>query len=474
MQSLVEAVQQVLIEGIVDTHFVKIGFEKSKAKELAKRWSEIPSQYKRGINILGTKTPQEVEDTLKRLESKWSESKTGKEKAVKRHGIQGLVYGEDYIEFDTGHPDIVAYAPQNHKASQLIASTRIGPCEGKWCTAENKPGHWNKYTEKGIKFIYVITPETKYAVAVAEIKGRNKTEIFDQNDKKLQSLPPPMNLKKLLNQTHLIKIKISAKSELKNIIKGAPINADLNHLDISGVTDMSELFKATKFNGDISKWDVSHVTNMRDMFSHSRFNGDISRWDVSHVTDMRWMFAGSQFKGDISKWDVSKVTNMGNMFYSSQFNGDISKWNVSNVTYMRDMFSHSKFSGDISKWDVSNVRNMDHMFSGSKFNGDISKWNVSKVTDMKYMFAITQFNGDISKWNVSKVEDMNWMFMYSKFNGDISKWDVSKVTSMREMFISSHFDGDIGKWDVSRVTDMRGMFDGSPLQHNPPPWYEGR
>jgi surface protein len=42
---------------------------------------------------------------------------------------------------------------------------------------------------------------------------------------------------------------------------------------------------------------------------------------------------------------------------------------------------------------------------------------------------------------------------------------------MRAMFFKSKFNGDIAGWDVSNVTDMKNMFLDSPLEKNPPIWY---
>jgi hypothetical protein len=255
MRSLVEAVQQILIEGIVDTHFVKIGFDQTKAKELAKRWSEIPSQYKGGINILGTKTTGEVEDTFKRLEAKWSESKTGKEKAVKHHGIQGLVHGKDYIEVDIGVPDANAYIPLNHKASQLIASSRIGPCVGKWCTAENTPKQWDDYVySRGIVLVYIITPDTKFAAAYHGPYGKGKVEFFDRND-----YAPD---KAFYEKFHVLtsksfKDKIDAVQDKYNnvfgVFEGAEIEGEANKLS-NGLFDVKGnlLFQETRNREEVS------------------------------------------------------------------------------------------------------------------------------------------------------------------------------------------------------------------------------
>ena len=426
-------------------------------------------------------TSYNIQDILK---ATYELSKTGKEKAVKKSGIKGLEEGKDYLEFPMPDPKIKAYIPLNYEASKLIASTKVGPCEGKWCTAYQKTDeHWKKYSKLDIILIYIITPETKYAIA-AYTNSRLLLEIFDATDNALSvetlSSRLGINIKTLIQQNlGLIEkakesivetstfrkkarpkyldgsIPVPDKDMLKELIDN---DLDVSRVDVSRITDMSHLFCNSKFNRDISKWDVSNVRNMNGMFAHSNFNGDISKWNVSNVTDMSDMFMYSKFNRDISKWNVSKVTDMSGMFMNSEFNGDISNWNVSNVKNMRRMFSGSIFNGDISKWNVSNVTDMSYMFMFSKFSGDISSWNVSNTINMRCMFAHSNFNSDISRWNVSNVTDMSYMFTYSKFNRDISNWNVSNVKDMSEMFLGSDFNGNISNWDVSSVTNMMHMF----------------
>jgi hypothetical protein len=125
--------------------------------------------------------------------------------------------------------------------------------------------------------------------------------------------------------------KVKNIDELREIVKKAPANADLNNLDVSNIKDMGSLFYKSSFNGDISKWNVSKLVNMHAMFSGSSFNGDISKWNVSKVKHMSYAFSDSFFNGDISKWNVSNVEDMLGIFRNAKFSGDISKWNVSKV-----------------------------------------------------------------------------------------------------------------------------------------------
>ena len=404
------------------------------------------------------------------LKATYELSKTGKKKAVKKFGIKGLKDGEDYLEFPMPDPNIKAYIPLNYEASKFIAGSRIGLCEGKWCTAYQKTDeHWKTYSEQGIVLVYIIALKpTKYAIAVYK---NNALEIFDAANTAL-----PANV---LNEYLKINIKTLIRRNQPVIRKARNYIAEmlaikkrecLKYLDgLIPVPDKNTLKELINSNLDVSNLNVSHITDMRYLFQNSTFNGDISKWNVSNVTDMSYMFSHSRFNGDISKWNVSNVTDMTAMFMKSRFNGDISSWDVSNVRNMSVMFENSRFNNDISRWNVSNVKNMERMFSYSIFNSNIANWNVSNVNNMAHMFSHSRFNGDISKWNVSNVTSMSTMFAYSKFNKDISNWNVSNVQNMIYMFYSAkNFNSDISNWDISNVIDADFLFKGSPLERRYP------
>jgi len=466
-----------------------------------------------------------IEDIYKATLEK---SKTALKKAVKKAGIEGLKEGEDYIELDISKytNTYKAYVPLHWDASKLIASPKIGGCEGKWCTAYQKDSsHWKRHTEDtNAVLIYLVNTNKPEKYAIKYYVNSSEILIWDFNDnemdrksfEKITDIDVSIFhtyssiLKKVLQKIKENRVKIYYKTYkdylegkkyvedieiLKQIInecidpskdiKKLKIGTDnlrelfsskdlsgydISEWDVSRVTSMEGMFYGVKFQGDISNWDVSNVKNMKSMFDDSDFNGDISKWDVSNVEDMSYMFAFSKFSGDISNWDVSNVRNMSNMFYNSVFNGDISNWNVSNVKDMSHMFNGSQFNGDISQWDVSNVKYMSGMFSYSKFNGDISEWDVSNVEYMDSMFKGSKFNGDISNWDVSNVINMSNMFEESEFNGDISQWNVSNVKSMYYMFCSSKFNRDISQWNVSNVVNMSSMFEKSEFNGDISKW----
>ena len=94
---------------------------------------------------------------------------------------------------------------------------------------------------------------------------------------------------------------------------------------------------------------------------------------------------------------------------------------------------------------------MDHMFCNCSFLKELNlhNFNTKKVTNMEKMFynckSLIKLN--LNNFEIKKVKTMEYMFCFSKFNGDISKWDPKNVES------------------------AVGMFSNSPLQNNPPKWY---
>jgi hypothetical protein len=106
--------------------------------------------------------------------------------------LKRLKENEDYIKvrgLNKIDGLIGAYIPLNYEASKLIASNKIGPCLGEWCTAYPETTKWwNRYTKNdGVVLIYFVYLDTKYALAIH--RDNDKVEIFDKKDNSIDSIP---------------------------------------------------------------------------------------------------------------------------------------------------------------------------------------------------------------------------------------------------------------------------------------------
>ena len=68
---------------------------------------------------------------------------------------------------------------------------------------------------------------------------------------------------------------------------------------------------------------------------------------------------------------------------------------------------------------------------------------------------------------------MNSMFAgATSFNQNIGLWNVSQVEDMMSMFANAlSFNKDLSKWKVADNVTKEGAFWGSPLENNPPTWF---
>ena len=393
----------------------------------------------------------DIEDIYKATLEK---SKTGLKKAVKKAGIEELEEGKDYIELDISKytSTYKAYVPLHWEASKLIAGSRIGGCEGKWCTSYQKNYfHWINHTENSkAVLIYLVNVKKPEKYAIKYYLNSSEILIWDSNDREVDLEPfksiTHLNVSIFYNYSSILhkalqKIKENRSKmyykEYKDYLEGKKYVEDTEILEniVHECPDPSK---------DVKKLKIG-IDSLKDLLSFKDLSGyDISEWDVSKVISMEGLFKGAKSIGDISNWDVSNVQNMCSMFSNSDFNGDISKWNVSNVKDMSGMFAGSAFNGDISQWDVSNVRYMSFMFYTSEFNNDISKWNVSNVEDMSNMFAYSKFSGDISNWDVSNVKHSKSIFTGSPLekrypNGleDLKKEQQRKKENVIKKFLDN-------------------------------------
>ena len=119
-------------------------------------------------------------------------AQAGKSKsAAKKTGIAGIAEGKDYIYLGEGSNEKIGnylmYQPLTYKGSKVLASNNVEPKKGngaRWCVAYQKSyEYWRNYSfENNCKFIYLMTKNTKYAIAVYP----GKVEVFTFEDKNIK------------------------------------------------------------------------------------------------------------------------------------------------------------------------------------------------------------------------------------------------------------------------------------------------
>ena len=188
-------------------------------------------------------------DKLNKGSLEWSDCKdiieqAGNSKtARKKKGISGLKEGYDYIFLGEGFNETIGnylmYQPLTYKGSKVLASNNVEPKIGygaRWGVASDI-GYtdWQKYTfKKKCKFIYLMTDDTKYAVAVYpdrvevhEFEGYKIYPSWCKNDKIIQKamkkLKDPQPLKEISLKDYIEKNQDGTVS-LSLVKKGIYLN----------------------------------------------------------------------------------------------------------------------------------------------------------------------------------------------------------------------------------------------------------
>lgn len=180
--------EQLIAEGFISDKIAKMaqGTE-ADPKYWTQEFNNYRDQYKLDINSF--KTIHELIDTLTNI-------KTGKIKTntqYKKAGLNELTPGTDYLTVKGNFKEgVQAFVPLNHKASKVIASSRVQNIEAEWCTATNDDYHWNSYIGEGIVLIYFLNPKAfedrfkKIALAIYDPEAIHDSEwdyeIFDVDD----------------------------------------------------------------------------------------------------------------------------------------------------------------------------------------------------------------------------------------------------------------------------------------------------
>lgn len=201
--------KNTLIEGTILKAGTQVIIQEKKDHLIKKMYQLTPEQQDELITYFNNhpnlenkldwnKAKQYSWDEIVKQVGLYTDSKTAKKKKVKQKGIRGLVEGTDFYEIDlpnSSNPNLIvnAYIPLSYEVSKLIASDRVGGCEGQWCTAYQKTDqYWKEYTGKGIVLIYIVIQNTetnenkKYAIAYSIEDVR--TENFDMEDHKVSDM----------------------------------------------------------------------------------------------------------------------------------------------------------------------------------------------------------------------------------------------------------------------------------------------
>ncbi len=118
-------------------------------------------------------------------------------KGSAKKGMVGLTEGKDYLTV-LKNKEVEAYIPLHYKASKVIASDKVGYCEGEWCTAYQKTdSYWEDYVIKnGVILVYIIVVdpdidkydpmELKTAIA---FHSPSTYEVFNTKDESIKTTP---------------------------------------------------------------------------------------------------------------------------------------------------------------------------------------------------------------------------------------------------------------------------------------------
>jgi len=112
-----------------------------------------------------------------------------KTKSIAKAGMKELQKGKDYINIPLENKDVSAFIPLDYKTNKIIASDKVGNFTAKWCTAENRPTHWNQYIHEseGI-LVYIVNYNPEKATdinnkqAMYFYRSSGKIEKFDSED----------------------------------------------------------------------------------------------------------------------------------------------------------------------------------------------------------------------------------------------------------------------------------------------------
>ena len=222
-------------------------------------------------------------DKLNKGNLEWSDCKeiieqAGKSKtARKKKGISGLKEGYDYIFLGEGFNETIGnylmYQPLTYKGSKVLASNNVEPKKGngaQWCVAYQKSyTYWQDYSFKNkCKFLYLMTDDTKYAVAV--YPDRVEAYTFEdenikypdwcKNDeiiqKAMKELKEPQPIKEINLEDYIVKNPDGTVS-LSLIKKGIYLNeGEYKDIENSFYKIIKSYIKDGRFTVKFKEWDA--------------------------------------------------------------------------------------------------------------------------------------------------------------------------------------------------------------------------
>lgn len=249
-------------------------------------------------------------------------SKSEVKKKVHRAGIAGLKEGVDYRVFPMEKPDVVGYVPLTWEASKHIASSSIGGCEGKWCTAYQKTEqYWHDYViSKKVVLVYlIVSPQqqklelgdeeeedikgTKFAIAI--YPNNDDYEIYNARDQKIDEYGMNDELpdgSEIDVATDILEHTAFLNEVREYIAENTPpaelTDAELQELAEDYATNVSTEFRGveeainaargiidSEYNGLTGSWDENLSAEQLKDYIQGRFG----EWESGYDTIMKYM-----------------------------------------------------------------------------------------------------------------------------------------------------------------------------------------
>ncbi len=185
---------------------------------------------------------------------------------ARKNGLPGLIEGKDYVDFGEVVFDndevkrIHIYQPLSYLGSKTLASNKVPPIKdagAKWCISYQKTDeYWDAYTNKGIKFLFVFTCLTKFALTIYPESLHYENEVYTFEDEKI-GWPSWCNL-----------------PEIKNCIE------NLREVSKPSLDDLLEKYKGIlvkNSDGTIDKVTIGHL-NLDRFIDKGRFICQFNNW----------------------------------------------------------------------------------------------------------------------------------------------------------------------------------------------------